>query len=72
MPGKGKPTDPGRRSPASVRLTEGDHVWLEKSYNLQVTSDDEGNVVVAVGVWGTFEVERTYYIDDLRITFTER
>jgi hypothetical protein len=51
---------------------EGEHVWLEKSYDLQVTSDDEGNVVIAVGVWGTYEVERTYYIDDLRITFTER
>lgn len=51
---------------------EGDHVWLEKSYNLQATSDDEGNVIVTVGVWGTYEVERTYYIDDLRITFTER
>lgn len=51
---------------------DGAHVWMEKSYDVEVTSDDEGKVVVTVGVWGTYEVERTYYIDDLRITFTER
>lgn len=48
------------------------HVWLEKSYDLEVTSDAEGKVVVTAGVWGTYEVERTYYIDDMRITFTKR
>jgi len=59
-------------STANGEDEEGPHVWLEKSYDLQVRSDNEGNVVVTVGVWGTYEVERTYYIDDLRITFTKR
>lgn len=51
---------------------DSEHVWLEKSYDLEVTSNDDGDIVIAIGVWGTFEVERSYYIDDLRITFTER
>ena len=51
---------------------DGDHVWLEKRYNMQATSDSEGDLVVAIGVWGTYEVERTYYIDGVRLTFTER
>jgi hypothetical protein len=51
---------------------DGDHVWLEKRYDVEATSDEDGNIVIAIGVWGTFEVERSYYIDDVRITFTER
>jgi hypothetical protein len=51
---------------------DGGHVWLEKQYDVQATTDDEGNIVIVIGVWGTYEVERSYYVDDVRITFTER
>lgn len=45
--------------------------WLEKSYTSTVTANAEGEIFVAIGVWGTFEVERTYFIDDVNIVLEE-
>lgn len=41
--------------------------WLEKSYSTRVTAA-RGKIYVTLGVWGTFETERTYFIDDVRVT----
>jgi len=46
--------------------------WVEKGYTVEHMTDDDGILVVAVGVWGTWEALRTYYVDNLRIEFTER
>ncbi|HKY60950.1 MAG TPA: hypothetical protein VJP59_08060 [Gemmatimonadota bacterium] len=49
------------------------HVWGTRSYSLgTATADGEGLLWVALGVWGTFETSRTYFIDDLELTFTLR
>lgn len=45
-------------------------VWLEKSFALSATTNAAGELWVSIGVWGTFETLRTYYVDDLRIEFT--
>ncbi len=47
------------------------YVWLEKAYSSDMRTGDDGSVWVLVGVWGTFETPRTYFIDDVRITLTE-
>lgn len=56
--GTGEPTDEGL-------------VWLDKSYTSTVTADADGMLYVAIGVWGTYEVERTYFIDDVVIDLDE-
>lgn len=42
-------------------------VWLDKSYTSTVTANADGEVYIAIGVWGTYEVERMYYVDDVVI-----
>ena len=46
-------------------------VWLRKSYDFDVVSGLDGQVYVAIGVWGTWETARTYYVDNVAISFTE-
>jgi hypothetical protein len=45
-------------------------VWLSKSYNLNARSDATGRLYVSIGVWGTWEVPHTYYVDDVNIGLT--
>ncbi len=47
-------------------------VWLEKTYNSDMKAGSDGAIWVVIGVWGTFETPRTYFLDDAQITFTER
>jgi hypothetical protein len=44
--------------------------WFQKSYNFDATSDAAGELYVDIGVWGTWETARTYYIDNVRVTLT--
>jgi len=44
--------------------------WQEKSYELIVQANAEGNVYAAIGVQGTGEGQRRYFLDNVRITFT--
>jgi len=46
------------------------HVWLEKGYDSTVRSDSGGRLWVLVGVWGTWEGPRTYYVDVVRVSIT--
>ena len=53
--------------------TDVGHVWGTRSYALgTATADGDGLLWVALGVWGTFETPRTYFIDDLELIFTLR
>lgn len=47
------------------------YVWSEKSYSFSVESDETGRLYVIVGVWGVWETPRTYYLDSLKVVFTE-
>jgi hypothetical protein len=49
----------------------GNLTWLTKSYDFVTTTNDTGLLYASIGVWGTFETNRTYYIDDVTITFTK-
>ena len=46
--------------------------WLRPRYQLTAESGADGRLYVVIGVWGTYEVTRTYYVDDVRISFTPR
>lgn len=47
-------------------------VWQEKSYRFTATSNAGGALYVSIGVWGTWEGPRTYYLDRVRVTLTEQ
>ena len=44
--------------------------WLVKNYNFDVTSESDSTLYVIIGVWGTWETPRTYYLDFVHIDFT--
>ena len=50
--------------------TPGGYVWLEKAYDSRVRADADGRLWVVVGVWGTWETARTYYVDGVRVDLT--
>jgi hypothetical protein len=43
-----------------------DWVWLDKRYSFKVAST--GQVWVAIGIWGNFEVPQTYYFDAVTVS----
>ena len=45
--------------------------WLEKTYDFDITSGPDGLLYIDIGVWGTWETYRAYYIDHLQVTITE-
>ncbi len=45
-------------------------VWLDKSYSFTATASGAGTLYVALGVWGTWETPRTYFVDDVTVRFT--
>ena len=45
------------------------YVWVDKSYSFTVETDQDGRLYVAIGIWGTWENPRTYFIDDIRIDY---
>ena len=47
-------------------------VWLRKSYDFDVKSGPDGKLYVMIGIWGTWETARTYYLDNVSISFTAR
>lgn len=47
------------------------YVWLNKSYEVLVRTQSDA-VYVFIGVWGTYEVGRIYYLDNVRVTLTKK
>jgi len=56
----------GHGSPSDIG-----YVWLDKNYEFEVESGPDGLLYVFVGVWGTWETVRGYYIDRLTVTIRE-
>jgi hypothetical protein len=49
----------------------GYYVWLGKNYDFTLRSGAGGILYVFIGIWGVWEVTRIYYVDNVRITFSE-
>jgi hypothetical protein len=47
------------------------YTWLNKSYTLTVQTSANGTIYLSIGVWGTWETPRTYYIDAVNISFNK-
>ena len=47
-------------------------VWLDTVFTSTATASMNGQLWLSLGVWGTSEFPRTYYLDDLRIEFTPK
>jgi hypothetical protein len=45
--------------------------WLNKEYEFTVRSGEDGVLYLVIGIWGTWETSRTYYLDAVRVTLTE-
>jgi hypothetical protein len=45
--------------------------WLEKSYDFHLVSGSDGTLYLDIGIWGTWETARTYYIDNVRVSVSE-
>jgi hypothetical protein len=46
-------------------------VWMNKSYSLSLKTNETGIVYGMIGVWGTWETARTYYVDSVNISFSK-
>ena len=46
--------------------------WLIKEYDFSVCAGSDGQLYVLVGIWGTWETPRTYYLDSLAVSFTKQ
>lgn len=57
--GNGSPNDVG-------------YQWLPKQYEFTVSSGSSSTLYVVIGVWGTWQGPRTYYVDNVRVTLTEQ
>lgn len=47
-------------------------VWLEKEFTYRVETNEDGRIVAFIGVWGTWETTRVYFVDDVTISIVER
>lgn len=45
--------------------------WMSKDYDFTIESDPEGEIYVTIGVWGTWETAREYFVDNVKIEFDE-
>jgi hypothetical protein len=45
-------------------------VWVDRAYSLSGQAPPDGSVYVTIGVWGTWETARTYFVDDVTVRFT--
>jgi hypothetical protein len=42
--------------------------WLHKTYTFDMRTGPKKEIYVIIGVWGTWETARTYYIDNIKVT----
>lgn len=47
-------------------------LWRRRQFSFLSRSSGEGKLYVLVGVWGTWESPRTYYVDNVRVNITRR
>jgi len=43
--------------------------WLQKEFDFTAETDSTGRLYVSIGVWGTWETARIYYIDKVQVCF---
>ena len=51
--------------------SEQGYIWLNKTYKSTIQTDESGRIFIHIGVWGTWETYRQYFIDNVNISFNE-
>lgn len=46
-------------------------IFDQKTVSMAARTEQDGRLHVSIGIWGTYEVARSYYVDDVGITVTE-
>jgi len=44
-------------------------VWSHRSYDFELAPAEDGRMYAFIGVWGTWETARTYYLDNVSVSF---
>ena len=44
--------------------------WVSRSYQVHARADKDGYIYVVIGVWGTYPVARTYWVDNVHVQLT--
>ncbi len=56
----------------STAVPGGDFTWTRKEYEFEATANLQGTLTFMIGVWGTSEFTRTYFVDDVVIEIIRR
>lgn len=51
----------------STAVPGGGFTWMRKEYEFEATANTQGELTFMIGVWGTSEFSRTYFVDDVVI-----
>lgn len=46
--------------------------WVEKRYTMTASTDSANLIHIHIGIWGTSEFTRSYFVDDVSLTFTKQ
>ncbi len=81
---KGSPPETGadltplaREDTGNGRTADSGYQWMDKSYAFTLeplppgSSTSQDHLWVVIGVWGTSNAHRSYFVDSLRVTFEE-
>lgn len=47
------------------------YIWKSKSYSFLTQTDKQGRLIITLGVWGTWETKKVYYMDDVHLYISE-
>lgn len=47
-------------------------VWTTRKYAFTVRTDEKQTLYAVIGIWGTYETWRVYYLDSVRVTLTKK
>jgi hypothetical protein len=45
-------------------------IWKRQTYDFEIRTGPEKELYVTIGIWGTWETSRTYYLDDVDVVIT--
>ena len=46
--------------------------WVDKHYKFAVSSGQATSLWIVIGIWGTFDIRRIYYVDSVRVEITPK
>lgn len=63
---------PSYKDEAHNGSSESGYKWLDKQYEFTVKANEEGVLYVVIGIWGTWEVSKIFYVDNVQVTISKK